>query len=504
MQLRDYQTQAIQDLRSSVATGHRSPLYVLPTGGGKTAVAVTLIEQAVAKGKSCLFLAPRRELIYQTSQRLYGSEIEHGVIMAGERPRLMPQVQVACIPTLHAREKGDRFRLPPANLVLVDEAHLGVGGRAQETIEHYQDKDSVVVGLTATACRKDGRGLGAIYDDLVEGPSIRSLIDEGYLVQPRHFSGSHANLEGIKVQAGDYNQRQLGERVESDFELIGDVVSNYLRLAGDRQGFCFGANVAHSMHLAERFSACGIVAEHLDGKTPLEERKAIQRRFREGITQVICNCDVYTYGVDIPQVSAIVLAKPTKSLAKYLQMLGRGLRTYPGKEDCLILDHGGAIQELGFADDIQPWSLDGKEKISERKEKEAKEPKYIECGDCGVSFRAAKCCPNCGNDMGERFAKAVVAREAELEEVKRGEKKKAAKEWTMDEKGAFFAQLKGHAYNKRYNEGWAAHAYRDRLGVWPNGVKHVERTNPSPETAAWIQHLNIKRAKRREKERKAA
>lgn len=498
MQLREYQTQAINDLRVSVGSGHRSPLYVLPTGGGKTAVAASLIRQSTDKGKSALFLAPRRELIYQTSERLWSSEIEHGVIMAGERPHFMPNVQVACIPTLTSRMNDERFQMPPAKLVLVDEAHIGVGGRAQEVVDYYRANGAVVIGLTATPARTDGRGLGSIYDDMVQGPTVKELIDQGYLVPPRYFSGSAPDLTDIKVQAGDYNQKQLGARVD-DFELIGDVVTNWLRIASDRQTFVFCVNVAHSMHLSERFKAAGIAAEHIDGKTDLDERKAIQRRLREGETQVLCNCEVMTYGVDYPPVSCIVLAKPTKSIARYMQMVGRGLRTFDGKEDCFVLDHAGTIEEIGFVDDPMPWSLDGKEKIQDRKTK-SPEPKYIECGDCGASFRAAKHCPNCGKEHGQQYAKAVAAHEAELQEIRKGEKKKKAREWTMEEKTSFYAELKGHAKNKSYKLGWAAHAYREKFGVWPQGMKNAAPVQPSPETRAWIQYLNIKRAKRREKE----
>lgn len=504
MKLRDYQTQGLRDLRNAVASGYRSPLYVLPTGGGKTAVAVSLISQAVEKGKSALFLAPRRELIYQTCERLYSGEIEHGVIMSGERPSFMPQVQVACVPTLYTRaDRDERFRLPPAQLVLVDEAHIGIGGRAQEVIQHYQQAGSVVVGLTATPARTDGRGLGTIYDTMVQGPTVRELIDQGYLVPPRYFVGTSPDRSGVDVQGGDYNQGQLGRRAD-DVTLIGDVVSNWARLASDRQTFVFAVNVAHSRHLCERFLEIGVAAEHIDGKTENEERKAIQRRLREGKTQVLCNCEVMTYGVDFPPVSCIVLAKSTKSVTRGTQMVGRGMRTHPGKEDLLVLDHAGVIEDIGFVDDPMPWSLNGKEKIQDRKAAEPKEQKYIECGDCGATFRAAKQCPNCGHEMGATYSKAIEALEAELQEIRRGEAKKKAREWTMEQKAVFYGELKGHAQKKGYQMGWAAHAYKERFGVWPKGIKDTPPVTPSAETQGWIQHLNIRRAKRREKGQKAA
>lgn len=496
-ELRPYQTQAIADLRASLHKGHRSPLFVLPTGGGKTAIAAEMIRNARNKGGTAAFLAPRRELIYQTAERLESQRIDYGVIMAGEDPSLLPAVQVACIPTLHARAiQRERIRLPKADLVLVDEAHIGVGGQAQSIIEQYRNQGSVIVGLTATPARSDGRGLGMIYDDLVQGPSVRELTDQGYLVPSRYFGGSKPDLEGVKVQAGDYNKRQLGKRTD-DPVLIGDVVQNWARLASDRQTFVFAVNVAHSRHLAEQFRAYGIAAEHIDGTTENDERKAIQKRLRTGETQVIVNCEVMTYGVDFPPVSCIVLACPTKSITKLMQMVGRGLRTSEGKRDCFVIDHAGAVDELGFVDDPMPWSLDGKERIQDRKEKEAKEPKEIECGDCGATFRAAKRCPNCGEEMGSKYSKAIEAHEAELVEIERNRKRKESGEWSITEKARFHAELKDIARARGYKEGWAARKYRERLGVWPNDprIKQVDPLEPSVETQRWVQHTQIKWAK---------
>jgi len=279
---------------------------------------------------------------------------------------------------------------------------------------------------------------------------------------------------------------------------VGDVVENWARIASDRQTFVFAVNVAHSMHLADEFRKHGIAAEHIDGQTQHEERLAIQRRLRSGETQVLCNCEIMTYGVDYPPVSCIVLARPTRSITRYMQMVGRGLRTHPGKDDCLVLDHAGAVSEVGFVDDPMPWSLDGKQKIQERRKQKA-EPKEIECRSCGAQFRAAKYCPSCGAEQGQRYARAVEAHEAELQEIERRGKKKNAKEWTMREKMDFYSELLGYAESKRFKVGWAAHAYRAKLGVWPNKMKSVEGTPPGEDTMRWIKYLNIRRAKARER-----
>lgn len=496
--LRDYQEKMIQDTRHAIARGARAPLLVAPTGSGKTHVAAAMIRSALEKNRRVLFLAPRRELIYQTSERLDRSGIRYGVIMAGEPTSMFSAVQVASIPTLESRAlQRKRMFLPKAELVLVDEAHIGIGGAAQKIIEHYKTQSAVVVGLTATPARTDGRGLGAVYDALVEGPSVAELTRQGHLVPARYFVGERPDLSGVKMQAGDYHQGQLAERADKP-KLVGDIVSNWQRLASDRQTFVFAVSVEHSMHLCEQFKAAGVVAEHLDAKTPLDERKRILARLRRGEIQVLCNCLVMTYGVDFPPVSCIVFASPTKSVVRYMQSIGRGLRTSPGKADCFVLDHAGAVNDesLGFVDDARPWSLDDSEKIQERQAKEPKPPKDITCGACGATFRAQRICPQCGHQMGERYAKAIETAAAELVEV---ERKKAKKEASIEDKANFYAELKAYGKAKGFSEGWAAHAYKQKFNVWPNDarIREASPREPGAEVLRWIRYLNIRRAKSR-------
>ena len=507
--LREYQSETVRSIRESVAKGNRSIVVVLPTGAGKSKIASAIAAGADTKGKRVLFLAPRRELVYQMSEHYGLVGVDHGMLMAGERPSFIAAHQIACIPTLARRclrdgkpvtpsmfERG--MSLPVADFVIVDEAHIGVGGQAQKVIEHYKEAGAGVLGLTATPARKDGRGLGAIYDDMVIGPSVKELTEQGYLVPARYFAGSTPDMEGVKIQAGDYNQKQMGARVNEPV-LIGDIVSNWCRLASDRQTFVFAVNVAHSKALCDQFQAVGVKAEHLDGTTENEARKEIQKRLRTGETQVIVNCQVMTYGVDFPPVSCIVIAAPTKSVTKYFQSVGRGLRPSEGKTDCMVLDHAGVIDEIGFIDDEMPWSLDGKEKVQDRKAAERKEPENIKCGECGLVMRPARKCPSCGADLSAKRKKAIEAFEADLVEVQRKERFRNARTWTMDEKIRFYGELRAIAKRHQYREGWAAHKYRTKLGVWPNDnrIKNANLIQPTPETESWVKSEQIKYAKRK-------
>lgn len=503
MMLRDYQQKMIEGVRASLAKGNKAVCLTAPTGSGKTHVAAEIIEKAKDKGSNVLFLAPRRELVYQLCEKLDAARIVYGVIMAGESQSVYPQVQVASVSTLHARAiQRNKIELPPASVVIVDECHWGVGGRNQKIIEHYKNSGSIVIGLSATPATTSGKALGVLYDDLVLGPSVRELTNQGYLVPAKYFAGEKPDLDGIKVTAGDFNQKQLGERVNQP-KLIGDVVTNWARIAQGRQTFVFAVNVAHSMSLREEFASIGVESEHIDGTTPLDERAEIMRRLKSGQIQVLVNVGVMTYGVDFPPVSCIAMACPTKSIIKYMQCIGRGLRTFDGKQDCYVLDHGGCVDnpDLGFVDDPRPWSLEGDTTVQERQQSAGKEAKPIDCPKCKAQFKAAKVCPNCGHEMGGRYKKAIEALEAELKEVKR-DKSRKVENWDMRQKSNFFAELKRYGQEKGYKPGWAAMKYRERLGVWPNhpDIKHAPSRPVSLETQAWLKHSFIKWKKGQERD----
>lgn len=492
MSLRPYQQKAIDDLRAAAARGLRAPVLVMPTGGGKTLCAKAIIESAAQKGRSALFLAPRRELIYQASEKLDAAGVRHGIIMAGERPKLLAGVQVASVPTLYRRM--EHMDLPAADVVIVDECHLAISRTTRAVLDAYPN--AVKIGLTATPCRGDGRGLGEVFDGLVIGPTIPELIQQGHLVPTRYFAGKRPDLTGVKIQAGDYNPAQLGDRMDR-VELIGDVVSNWLRLASDRPTFVFAVNIAHSMHLRDRFAAAGVSVAHLDKDTHREERRQMLRDLGNGRLQVVVNVDVATYGIDIPAVSCIVLARPTKSLVRYMQSIGRALRPSPGKADCIVLDGACNIDEHGFVDDPKDWTLAGKS-AKEATKPAPRERRETTCPACGAVYRSSRICVNCGHEPPARTPRAIAAIESDLFEVTRAKKRKN-REWAPEAKEQFYSELRGYAKAKGYADGWSAHKYKERFGVWPNAHSHVSAQVPGAETLAWITHLNILSAKRRSK-----
>jgi len=201
-------------------------------------------------------------------------------------------------------------------------------------------------------------------------------------------------------------------------------------------------------------------------------------------------------------VSCIVMARPTKSMGLYRQCCGRGLRVSPGKEDCIIFDHGGVIEEHGFLEDEIEWSLDGKEKAWKKPEPKESEPRTVICRVCHQIFKGLKACPVCGTEL-ISFGKKIETVDVELVELKA--KKKINKDLTWDEKRIFFGGLLYYAENKGYKRGWAAHAYRTYTGVWPNDkrVSEVSPIRPEGQAKNLLQHVLIKKAAQYKKKMEA-
>src|SRR5680860_198503 len=293
VEARPYQEKAIEDVDSV-----KHPLIVAATGAGKTVIAAKIVQRAAPS--HVLYLAHRRELIHQAQAKLAELGIASGAILAGEPRNNMRGVQVASVQTLHSRCIRGDADLPPADLVFVDEAHHATAQTYRTILERYPE--AKIIGMTATPCRKDGRGLGGVFTDIVECPSVQELVDLGFLVPTRVFAPTTPDLKGVATKRGDYVEKELAERVDKP-ELVGDIVSHWHRLAERRKTVVFATSVTHSIHLKDEFIKSGVRAEHIDGKTPKAERDDILARLSSGDIELVTNCMVLTEGWDQPDVS---------------------------------------------------------------------------------------------------------------------------------------------------------------------------------------------------------
>lgn len=492
--LRPYQAQCLASVTALVANGTRRILLVAATGSGKTVLAAALARKVVAAGHRVLFLAHRRELIGQASGKLYAAGIDHGVILAGHPSRPYAPVQIASIATLHARAvRSSIMDMPAADVVIVDEAHHVRARTYEQILDAYPG--AVVVGLTATPCRGDGRGLGNAFDEMVEAPSVGELIRLGFLVPTKVYAPNTPDLKGVAVARGDYVESQLAERIDTP-KLVGDLVEHWHRLAERRPTVVFATGVKHSVHIRDEFRRSGVVAEHLDGTTPNDQRDAILQRLARGEIDLVTNAAVLVEGWDSPSVSCLVLARPTKSLGLYRQMVGRVLRPAPGKTDALILDHAGATLAHGFAEDPIEWTLATDEKAHNptQKAREAgQQPRLTTCPECHAIRQNGEPCPACGWQPRKRGSAVEVA-DGELVRFDRTGPKRNVP--TPDEKRRFWAQLAWIGDERGYKPGWAAHKFKEKFGHWPPRIPIIPEA-PEPAVRAWVRSRQIAYAKAR-------
>jgi superfamily II DNA or RNA helicase len=295
-ELRAYQSDAVAVFNRERAAGKRRIMLVAPTGSGKTIIATAIIKQHVDAYKNVLVLAHRREIIAQISAKLRDQDIAHGIIQAGFSPRPLERVQVASVQTLHRRAiHSECMDLPPADLLWIDEGHHCPAQTYRKIIEAYPN--AVLLGSTATPCRGDGRGLGGIFETIIEAPQVATLIEQKHLVKSRVYAPIVPDLKGVKVQAGDYVESQLAERMDRP-KLIGDIVTHWHKYGERRKTVAFAVNVAHAIHLRDEFIKSGVRAEHIDGDTPKPERDASLARLDAGEIELITNCMVLTEGWD--------------------------------------------------------------------------------------------------------------------------------------------------------------------------------------------------------------
>jgi superfamily II DNA or RNA helicase len=478
--LRPYQRDVIDIIKAEVISGCRRICLVAPTGSGKTVIASALIADG-RLGHRVLFVAHRRELTDQTSQKLHAVGVDHGIIQAGFPTRPGEPVQIASIQTLHARAvRTGTIDMPPADLVIIDEAHHARARTYERLIKAYPG--AVILGMTATPCRGDGRGLGNIFERLVECPSTAELTRDDYLVPVKIFAPSLPDLTGLRVERGDYVESQLAERVNTA-KLVGDIVEHWLRLGEGRRTVVFTVNVAHSVHIRDEFRRSGALAEHIDGATPLDERKKILVGFAAGRVDIVCNCAVLTEGWDRPEASCLVLARPTKSLGLFRQMSGRILRPAPGKTDAIILDHAGSVFAHGFPDDEIIWTLHEDrraENIAHAARGQHHAPTLTTCPECSAVRLEGQPCPACGWHP-VRKPRLVEITAGELGQVSRDRSVRAIPQ----DRQSFHQQLAWIAQQRGYKPGWVAHKYKQRFGAWPP-QRLVEPRPPHPATLAWV------------------
>lgn len=388
MDLRPYQAIAMADIQNAYRSGKRAPLLCSPTGSGKSAMTKYMLGRT---RKRVLYLCHRAELMDMVCDDLAAEGIAHGVIGPGHGAPLRHthQISVGMMQTVSRRLD----KLPAFDWVISDEAHLAMAPTWLKILQHF--KGAWHLGMSATPCRLDGKGLGEFYDQIVYGPSVRELTDRGYLSPCRVFAPAN-DVALVKKSGSDFNMDDAA-RLLDKAAITGSAVAQLRKLAPGRRAIVFCCTREHADHVAEQFRAEGFAAANIDGSMTAAQRAQRLADFRTGRLTVLTNVELLTTGFDCPQIEVGIFLRPTQSLALYLQMVGRILRIAPGKADAVLLDHVGNVLRHGMPDEAREWTLEGRAKRSAP-------PPVRQCPKCYAAFRPAPKCPAC------TFVFPVVAR----------------------------------------------------------------------------------------------
>lgn len=404
--LRDYQRKAIEDTYEWLGKNGGNPCIVAPTGSGKSWIIAGLCEDIMNRWKQSriIVLSHVKELLQQDADKILAAwpGAPLGIYSAGLGRKDVDAVTVAGIQSIY-RKAG---KIGKADLVIVDEAHrinnesCGMYRRFLTELEDI-NPHMRIIGLTATPYRL-GQGMvtegkNAIFDALIESVTIEELVKRGYLAPLRNkLTETRLNVEGVKVQGGDYVKSELEAQVNTRQNNDCIVTETLKRGEGRNAVLVFCCGITHAEALTEEFRDEGVTAEIVTGETPSDERARILEDFKAGRIRVLTNVNVLTTGFDYPNIDLIVMARPTLSPGLYMQMAGRGMRLKDGiNKDCLVLDFAGNIARHGPITAVTP----PKKRRAGRSVKDDK-PKVKECPECHEGCAPnARVCPCCGYEF---------------------------------------------------------------------------------------------------------
>lgn len=417
-----------------------------PTGSGKTHLGAAICSGAVAKGNRILWIADRTELIDQPVAAFREHGLHVGIIQGNRPSDPSAPVQVATIQTTTRRQQ-----YPDANIVVVDECHLHLNDRAERLIAAYPNAS--ILGLSATPWLLNNRSLGSIYKKLVVIAQPSELIAAGILVKPRVFGPNIPDVSSVHTVDGDFDLREL-EKICDKPTIVGDVAEMYA--ASSRpSAILFAVSRNHSRSCRDALRSAGVRAEHVDGETPADERKSLIDALKSGRIDVLCNVDILTAGFDFRGLGCVICVRPTQSLALYIQMCGRALRSSHGKHTAVIVDHSGNWLRHGYPHADHEWTLEPTKRIR----KNTKNYSLRTCLQCfAVLPMGTVTCTECGTmfPVEPREVRHVNGNLTEIHNA-----------WTREEKQAEFARLCDAAVSIGLSRQYVRRKYKEKFGMWP-------------------------------------
>jgi superfamily II DNA or RNA helicase len=419
-----------------------------------TETAVSIVEDALSKGRRVAFVVHRDNLVRQTLARFQKYGLNPSAVKAGFKPDYDNPCQVVSLQTV-VRRKNALHTLE--DIAIYDEAHITAWSTLGKDLI-TNNAHRLTIGLTATPWRLSKREeMGDLFSEVVCAPLPAQLIEKGFLVPPRYFGLDGIDTSEVRTTAGDFNLGDLGV-LTNDPEVVQTAVREWLRLAENRKTIVFCVNVAHSQAIAREFNRQGIPAAHVDGTMDsVKECQPLYDKLAKGKIKVISSCEKLSEGFDVPDIGCAMLCRPTKSRAKYVQQIGRALRIFPGKKDAIILDQAGNVPRHGFVEDLTKADF----RLYLSTDAPKGEPPVKECECCHALVRiSARECPECGNPFPIKEREKAVGQLTELRQP-------ILVESELPYRHQQYRQWRWEAYKKGIAPGYAMAKYREIYDDWP-------------------------------------
>lgn len=449
--LRDYQQETIDKVYQSIKSGHRSIMVQSPPRTGKTVLMADIARRATAKGNRVLFMVHRQEIVQQVVKTFRADGVD------------MNLAKIGMVQTI-TRHVDD---LDPPQIIFVDEAHHALARTYQRVLEAFPKAYKLL--FTATPYRLNGAGFTDIADDLITGNQVGWLIDHHFLAPVDYYAPSQIDASKLRTKrTGEYSEDSIKEAMKP--KIYGNAVKHYLKLAAGKQAIAYTYNVDSAIRLAQAFNSQGITARAVAGSTPKEERKQIIEDYRAGKIKIVTNAELFTEGLDLPNVDCVIMLRPTQSLSLYLQFAMRSMNPREGKT-AIIIDHVGNVERFGLPTDDREWTLEGREK-GKTSSSGATIKSVTVCQTCFASFyRTGGTCPYCGAALGVE-KKLEVVNDTELKKVTRSRlaivkqlERSAATQNIAGKRPSelkSFKEIQAYAKLKGYRPGWSYYYAKQR------------------------------------------
>lgn len=382
-QLRNYQLETINNIYQSLQNNHHAIIVQQPPRTGKTVIMAEIARRTTAKGNHILFIAHRKELIDQARNTFIKNDVD------------MNLCQIGMVQTL--TRHLDHLVTP--QVILVDEGHHILAKSYQRIIKQFPK--AIKLYFTATPYRTGRKQLDLIADDLIIGKSIQWLTDNHFLAPFKYYSVDYINHRFLKRNStGDYTENSIDKAMNN--KIYGNVVKHYQTFANHKKAIIYCYSIKNALAVANRFNQNGINAREIDSNTAKEQREKIIEQFKNGDVTVLTNVNLFTEGLDLPNVDCVIMLRPTMSLSLYLQFAMRCLNPRKDKQ-AVIIDHVGNWQRFGLPDEERNWrdlmtTSEGKHKGGP-----GREPEIIQCSKCFAVFKRTSlikgCCPFCNNKI---------------------------------------------------------------------------------------------------------